>query len=252
MQFTFKFAVLAFLAQAAVIAAFPLEQGHDSDLEARGPTKRPTQQECEVACTLAGLQGAAWNQCVSQCMASNYPSPPPSPQNRPAQQVRPAGKPAARPAPKVKAGKRDVDELEARGPTKRPTQQECEVACTLAGFQGAAWNQPAQQAKPAERPAPKGKAPMIKAGKRDVDELEARGPTKRPTQQECEVACTLAGFQGAAWNQCVSQCMASNYPTPPPSPHNRPAQPARPAKPVGRPATKIKAGKREVEGTDEE
>ncbi|KDQ33021.1 hypothetical protein PLEOSDRAFT_164700 [Pleurotus ostreatus PC15] len=112
-------------------------------------------------------------------------------------------------------------------------------------------NRPAQPARPVGRPAGR-PAPKVKAGKRDVDELEARGPTKRPTQQECEVACTLAGLQGAAWNQCVSQCMASNYPTPPPSPHNRPAQPARPAKPAGRPAPKVKAGKREVEGADEE
>ncbi|KAF4604234.1 hypothetical protein EYR38_004656 [Pleurotus pulmonarius] len=84
MQFTIKFAALAFLAQVAVIAAFPLyaagapreirqlltniyrEQGYDNDLEARGPTKRPT---------------------VSYGSLS---------------------------------GKRDED-LEARGPTKRPT-----------------------------------------------------------------------------------------------------------------------------------
>ncbi|KAJ8518214.1 hypothetical protein ONZ45_g4669 [Pleurotus djamor] len=51
--------------------------------------------------------------------------------------------------------------------------------------------------------------------------LVARGPRQRPTQQECEVACTLAGAQGPAWTDCVNRCMASNYPSPPPSPHNR-------------------------------
>ncbi|KAJ8518216.1 hypothetical protein ONZ45_g4664 [Pleurotus djamor] len=51
--------------------------------------------------------------------------------------------------------------------------------------------------------------------------LVARGPRQRPTQQECEVACTLAGAQGPAWTDCVNRCMASNDPSPPPSPHNR-------------------------------
>ncbi|KAJ8522616.1 hypothetical protein ONZ45_g839 [Pleurotus djamor] len=50
--------------------------------------------------------------------------------------------------------------------------------------------------------------------------LQARGPRQRPTQQECEVACTLAGAQGAAWTDCVNRCMASNYPSPPPTPGN--------------------------------
>ncbi|KAL4260618.1 hypothetical protein AB1N83_009811 [Pleurotus pulmonarius] len=284
MQFTFKFAALAFLAQVAVIAAFPLEQGYDNDIEARGPAKRPTQQECE-------------------CVAGNYPTPPPSPQNRPVQQARPA----VRPAPRIKAGKRDFEDLEARGPTKRPTQQECEVAsgkrelenleargptkrptqqeceCVAGNYPTpppSPQNRPVQQARPAVRPAPR-----IKAGKRENEDLEARGPTKRPTQQECEVACTLAGFQGQAWNQPAQQaktavrpaprikagkreaedleargptkrptqqeceCVAGNYPTPPPSPQNRPVQQVKPAV---RPAPRIKAGKREVEDGDEE
>ncbi|KAJ8518213.1 hypothetical protein ONZ45_g4668 [Pleurotus djamor] len=55
----------------------------------------------------------------------------------------------------------------------------------------------------------------------DNSGLMARGPRQRPTQQECEVACTLAGAQGPAWTDCVNRCMASNYPSPPPSPHNR-------------------------------
>ncbi|KAL4260616.1 hypothetical protein AB1N83_009818 [Pleurotus pulmonarius] len=226
MQFTIKFAALAFLAQVAVIAAFPLEQGYDNDLEARGPTKRPSQQECEAACTLAGFQGQAWNQPVQQARPAVRPAPrikvgKRGPTKRPTQQESQQARPAVRPAPRIKVGKRESEELEARGPTKRPTQQE------------------SQQARPAVRPAPR-----IKAGKRDTEDLEARGPTKRPTQQECEVACTLAGFQGQAWNQCVSQCVAGNYPTPPPSPQNRPVQQARPAV---RPAPRVKVGKRDFE-----
>ncbi|KIY51718.1 hypothetical protein FISHEDRAFT_70453 [Fistulina hepatica ATCC 64428] len=68
-------------------------------------------------------------------------------------------------------------------------------------------------------PAQNGRNSVIKrrqAGGRLV-QLEAR-----ITQQECEVTCGLVHPHGsAAWNQCVRECMAGNYPTPPPSPHNK-------------------------------
>ncbi|KAJ8522608.1 hypothetical protein ONZ45_g833 [Pleurotus djamor] len=194
------------------------------ELVTRGPRGRPTvsparpynslilnlsiqqQQECEVACTLSGFVGAQWQQCVRDCMATNYPSPPPSPQNK-----------------KKAKGKREAEELEARGPRGRPTQQECEVACTLSGFVGAQWQQCVRDCMATNYPSPP-PSPQNKKkskGKRDTEELETRGPRGRPTQQECEVACTLSGFVGAQWQQCVRECMATNYPTPPPSPQNK-------------------------------
>ncbi|KAJ8522622.1 hypothetical protein ONZ45_g824 [Pleurotus djamor] len=207
MQLSVKFAFLAFLAHLAFVSASPTPNVENTgELEVRGPRGRPTQQECEVACTLSGFQGAQWQQCVRECMASNYPSPPPTPQNR-----------------RKPKGKREIEDLETRGPRGRPTQQECEVACTLSGFTGAQWQQCVRECMASNYPSPpptpqnrrKGK------GKREDGELEARGPRGRPTQQECEVACTLSGFTGAQWQQCVRECMASNYPSPPPTPQNR-------------------------------
>lgn len=63
-------------------------------------------------------------------MAGNYPTPPPSPQNRPVQQARPA----VRPAPRIKVGKRDSEDLEARGPTKRPTVSNLSVFTSRIGI----------------------------------------------------------------------------------------------------------------------
>ncbi|KAJ8522668.1 hypothetical protein ONZ45_g831 [Pleurotus djamor] len=207
MHFSMKFAVLASLAYAALVSASPTPSVEDGGaLEARGPRGRPTQQECEVACTLSGFVGAQWQQCVRECMATNYPSPPPSPQNR-----------------KKAKGKRDNARLEARGPRGRPTQQECEVACTLSGFVGAQWQQCVRDCMATNYPSPP-PSPQNKKkakGKREDEQLEARGPRARPTQQECEVACTLSGFVGAQWQQCVRDCMATNYPSPPPSPLNK-------------------------------
>ncbi|KAF7440226.1 hypothetical protein PC9H_000570 [Pleurotus ostreatus] len=236
MQVTLKFAALAFLAQAAVIAAFPL-YGTNGARTRQRPRSLRSHKASYARTTGQHNQRGQWGD-----LRGDLPQ-----REQLGINVSRSAWPATTPRHRL-AHTTDLHNLRGlqsrRGDLRQRARLESGILMNSkpAVLQNAP--QPAQPARPAW--------PKMKAGKRDFDELEARGPIKRPTQQECEVACTLAGHQGAAWNQCVSQCMASNYPTPPPSPHNRPAQPARPAKPAGRPAPKVKAGKREVEGADEE
>ncbi|KAJ8518215.1 hypothetical protein ONZ45_g4666 [Pleurotus djamor] len=195
MQFSMKFAVLAFLAQVAIISASPPADHSqlDDSLVARATTKLPKQQLCGAPCALKGLHGSAWQRCVEDCIRSNHPSPPPtSPQRQP--QPQPLLQQKKPTKPRAKGKRASIKRPTSKRPTtKRPTQQECEVTCTLMGLRGAAWQRcvedcvrsnypspPPSPPQPHPQPLPQQKKPRIK-GKRTMTEF--------PTQIHCPGGC---------------------------------------------------------------